>query len=208
MRSDENYSHTDDKTRKYNFKLWIFMFGIFLLPLSPYLNNQCNVQMSLNNIWCVITGLTVKLFKFETIKVEKSWAHIRVFYHVMTVDRCAEVGSPWSPWPCDFTLDGSPVRSGPGKEAARPETATRPGASLPFPRAPDPLSARPLHSRPRRYLFYGPLTFTAAKITLRLQTTTVLGRHYKIISSCIFWTSNLQLFWKLNQNCYLLQLLF
>lgn len=138
----------------------------------------------------------------------KRFVHLRLFYHVMTVDRCAEVGSPWFPWPCDFTLDGSSVRSGPGKEAARPETATRPAASLPFPRAPDPLSARPLHSRPRRYLFYGPLTFTAAKITLRLQTTTVLGRHYKIISSCIFWARNLQPFWKLNQNCYLLQLLF
>lgn len=99
MRSDEKYctvihNVTDDKTRKYNFKLWIFMFGIFLLLLSPYLNNQCNVKMSLNNSWCVITVLIVKLFKFETLKVEKNekvctWAHLRLFYHVMTVDRCA-----------------------------------------------------------------------------------------------------------------------
>lgn len=77
------------------------MFEIFL-PLSPHLNNQCNVKMSLNARWCVITVLVVKLFKFEAIKVEKNekvctWAHLRLFYHVMTVDRRAEVGSPWSP---------------------------------------------------------------------------------------------------------------
>lgn len=79
------------------------------------------------------------------------------------------------------------------------QTATRPATSLPFPSL--RLRIRS-HSRPRRYLFYGPLTFTAAKITLQLQTTTVFGRHCKFISSWVL-TRNLQPFWHLKQNSYL-----
>lgn len=104
----------------------------FFLPLSPYLNNQCNVKMSLNARWCVITVLVVKLFKFEAIKVEKNekvctWAHFRLFYRVMTVERCAEVGAPGLP---DLVTSHSTARLSEVVQGRRPHVP-RPLLDLP-----------------------------------------------------------------------------
>lgn len=114
-----------------------------------------------------------------------------------------EARSPWSLWPCDLTLCSSPVRSGPGKEAARPADRYSTCRITSLPSGSGSALGTAITLPASQIFVLWAINLYGCKDYSPTSDNNCLGSPLHNYFLAVFWTRCLQPFWKLKQNCYL-----
>lgn len=133
-----------------------------------------------------------------------TWAPLIPLYRVMTICRCAEVGwMPAAPGLCDLVTWHSPVRSGPGKEAARPADRYSTCRFTSLPSGSGSARGTAITLPASQIFVLWAINLYGCKDYSPTSDNNCLGSPLHNYFLAVFWTRCLQPFWKLKQNCYL-----